>query len=61
MSDTDITQVQKKSAPNPESVAGEIQRLQQSYAARVADERPLSHSVAVAFQQVIAARERDNR
>ena len=68
MCDADFTeeaqpQGQVENQPNatPDSLASEVQRLKQGYASRLADERPLSHSVAEAYRQVIAARQRNKR
>jgi hypothetical protein len=47
-----------ESAQGDDSTGLEILRLRQDYVTRQLDERPMSHSIAVAYRQVIAARMR---
>ncbi len=50
-----------KSARGNDSAGREILRLRQDYVTRQLDQRPMSHSIAVAYRQVIAARMRNKR
>lgn len=50
-----------KSTRGDDSAGREILRLRQDYATRQLDQRPMSHSITVAYRQVIAARMRNKR
>ena len=44
-----------KSAQGDDSAGREILRLRQDYVTRQLDDRPMTHSIAVAYRQIIAA------
>ena len=53
---------QKEEQPSPQQNWGhEIQRLKQDHATRQGADRPLTHSIEVAYRQVIATYERNKR
>ena len=53
---------QKNEHPSPQQNWGhEIQRLKQDHATRQCADRPLTHSIEVAYRQVIATYERNKR